>query len=279
MAVIVRCAATPGWPCPPGRRSSRENSSARICPIGRSSPSALAIFASSSSYRVGLGGLVGRQSAPRVAMPSGPGCRNTSACRFASSSSLVDGGGVQLGQQLQRPDSGAWPPTGRSPRAAGSPRPPARAPGWWRRARRPARRPAPGPGPRPTARRTWPAGCPATPRARWCRWLAVPRPRLSTSASSEAKNSLTPAMSRPPTSPAVRAPGVPGGGSASSGRLLGQPQDQLRLVRGIHPLPPLPPLQLRDRLLPRQQLHRQPRRIDRPLQRPVDQHPLDREEP
>ena len=44
-----------------------------------------------------------RSSAPRVAIPSGPGCRNTSAQRFGLLPARVRGGGVPLQQQLQRP--------------------------------------------------------------------------------------------------------------------------------------------------------------------------------
>ena len=85
-----------------------------------------------------------------------------------------------------------------------------------------------------------------------------------------------PRRSARPPSPARAGARAAGPRIGVVGGQLGQPQDQLRLIRGIHRLPALPALQLRRDLLPRQQLHRQPpRQLDRLVQRPVDQQTLD----
>ena len=167
-------------------------------------------------------------------MPSAAGLQEHVGVPLAPPPPLVDRGGVQLGQQLQRP--GLQPGHRQVARL-----------GQQDRLHRPrqagvvcASASASAAGPRqvqlPGRQRgergrqvVPPHHRPVVQDGRRC-----PGPRLSTSASSEAKNSLTPATSAPVRRPAgLRAPGLPGGGSASSGRQLGQRQDQLRLVGGI----------------------------------------------
>ena len=224
---------------------------------------------------VGLGGLVGRElraegghavlarlqeRRPRSAWPP----RGARPRRWRRVRAAVPGRGRAAG-----------PPTDRPPRAAAAPRWTARGQEWCSRARRPARR--------PRDRSSSPAASAAKVAgsisrqawARRCRWSAVPRPRLSTSASSPVKNSLTPSTADPGPSPAG-APRGPRLRVVVVGGQLGQPQDQLRLVGGVHRLPPLPPDQLRGHLLAGQQLHGQPRQVDRLVQRPVDEHTLHR---
>ncbi|WP_217897457.1 hypothetical protein [Geodermatophilus saharensis] len=88
-------------------------------------------------------------------------------------------------------------------------------------------------------------------------------------------------IGNPFTSPAwFDRPATAGTGGARRGvvvigRVVGQGEDELGLVGGVHRLAGLQALQLGGLLLPRQHPHRQPRHRHRPREQPPGERPLD----
>ncbi|SFO31907.1 hypothetical protein SAMN05660359_02620 [Geodermatophilus obscurus] len=204
-----------------GRSSRSANTSVRSCPIGRGSPSAFGIRASWSTTAWQAAATSAGRSAARVAIPSsGEGYTRTSARRVACSRRRLPASGSNCSSSssarffsfpaFSRAASGSSRASTRRASAGSA----CSSASTRMRARYSSSAPT-------ASAAQVPGSDSRNVHARWASFAAATRPQLSTIASSAVKNSDTPGSSV--SGFQDRAPGVPGGGSSSSGESSARP--------------------------------------------------------